>query len=73
MPLIIIGFICLIGFFIYYLYIYLRGESDERSVREKYPHAFEEKTKKEEDTSDSKTLYFPTENIEKEKNKRNIK
>ncbi|HHW94687.1 MAG TPA: hypothetical protein GX736_02005 [Mogibacterium sp.] len=72
MPLLLIGLILLIGILIYSLFVYIRGEDDERTVRERYPHAFKDKPDYDNDSEDSKTLYFPTDDVEKEKHRRNI-
>lgn len=74
MPLLVIGLILLIGILIYSLFVYIRGEDDEKTVRERYPHAFEDKPEKDDNTEDSNSnkVYFPTDDVEKEKHRRNI-
>ncbi len=72
MPLIIIGLLLLIGILIYALLNYIKGESDNRPVRERYPNAFKKESESD-DSDKTNTLYFPVDNVEKEKDKRNIK
>lgn len=65
MPLIILGLIVLIGLLIYAITYYLSSgkEIETPSILRK-TH--------EEEASENKTLFFPTENIDTEKHKRNI-
>lgn len=78
MPLFIIGLVLCIALLVYVL-VGFKTNEDSRSVRDRYPDIFrceenddidpENETKA---GGDSKMLYFPTENIETEKHKRNI-
>ena len=82
MPLILLGFIVILGIVIYALVRYANsddGETDTRPVRERYSHAFPP-VKKDSDAGssddarhagDGHTMYFPTD-AEIEKRKRNI-
>lgn len=69
MPLIIIGLVFLIGILILQIAKYTHEKDEQTStVRERY----KEKFSQEDDESEEKTLYFPTEDVEAEKHKRNI-
>lgn len=71
MPLIIIGLIFLIGILIVQIVKFVQEKKiDTSSVRDKYKDSFSK-----DDTNSNgkeKTLYFPTDNVENEKHKRNI-
>lgn len=82
MPLFIIGIVFLIVLLVYVIAKF-KTEEDGRSVRERYPEVFkrsdfrdfDENLYEDEDRDPSdggKALYFPTENVETEKHKRNI-
>ncbi len=66
MPLIILGLLVLIGLLIYAVASYISSgkEIETPSVLRK--------THENEEASENKTLFFPTENIDTEKHKRNI-
>ncbi|MBQ0005132.1 MAG: hypothetical protein KBS68_04630 [Clostridiales bacterium] len=68
MPLIILGLIVLIGLLIYAIINYRQSgkEFDSNSVIRNHRQDYDD------DSEENKTLYFPTENIETEKHKRNI-
>lgn len=78
MPLFIIGLVLCIALLVYVL-VGFRTSEDSRPVRDRYPDIFRREEsddidpdKKNSSGEDSKMLYFPTENIETEKHKRNI-
>lgn len=70
MPLFIIGLFVLIGLLIMAIYNYRKGDPDDQQS----PMRRERDSKKNQGDSsdDGKVLYFPTENVEKEKRKRNL-
>lgn len=71
MPLIIIGLIFLIGILIIQIIKYVQEKKiDTSKVRDKYKDVFSKEDNESE--SKEKTLYFPTDNVENEKHKRNI-
>ena len=71
MPLIIIGLIFLIGILIVQIIKYVQEKKiDTSKVRDKYKDVFSKKD--DESEGKEKTLYFPTDNVENEKHKRNI-
>ncbi len=66
MPLILLGLIVLIFLLIFAIINYISdGKDNEAPVRRR-------KKGSDTDASENKTLYFPTENIDTEKHKRNI-
>lgn len=69
MPLIILGLIVLIGLLIFAIVSYF---SDANRPSSNVDYSKTNKHKKSESKGDGKALYFPTENIDKEKHKRNI-
>ncbi|MBQ0018040.1 MAG: hypothetical protein KBS63_02335 [Clostridiales bacterium] len=80
MPLFIIGIVFLIALLVYVIAKF-KTEEDDRSVRERYPEVFrrsdfrdfdEDQYEEKDPSDDGKALYFPTENVETEKHKRNI-
>ncbi len=85
MPLIVLGLILLLGIIVYSIIKYMNsGETDTRTVRERYPHAFPPKRGSGDarnDFSDEASnikhtedgnIIFPSDNVENEKLKRNI-
>lgn len=69
MPLILIGLIVLIGLLILAIYNYFRSDpDDQQSPMRRGRNAGNESTDEE-----NKVLYFPSENVEDEKKKRNLK
>ncbi len=78
MPLFIIGLVLCIALLVYVL-VGFKTNEDNRSVRDRYPDIFRREENDINDpedeganSGDGKMLYFPTENIETEKHKRNI-
>ncbi len=86
MPLILLGLILILGIVVYSIIKYMNsGETDTRTVRERYPHAFPPKRGRSDsahnDYSDETStirhtedgnIIFPSDNLENEKHKRNI-
>ena len=76
MPLMLLGLILLLGILAYALYNYRRGSDDsmvsnarrERERSRNQSQSFRE----EPEQPEQKVLYFPTDNVEVEKRKRNI-
>ena len=64
MQLIVIGLFVLIGLLIYAIYYYRHSGDESRERRRR--------TESHEKDDDGKVLYFPTDNVEHEKHKRNI-